>query len=294
MANWLCHFRNFYFGICLGVMLCILSVGTVTANASGGNTELLFDLPSKTTEFISLRHMLKTFAKTQNIVLSDFIATNETRKTRNVNIEALREHAMILEKLTHVPEAGLSSGRLLRLPVISANPEKYLGVNLANLTELQIKLIALEKQIKRQECHQLEYVDPGTVDAERHNFLVYYATSVQGLCKTAESWIPSGIDRENSSLYGVFFKDHKPLAGNDLWPTLHGYLSVPDNQTYPIRAQIFLALYFHYLELAVDARYVTFGLNEFVVPSHKLKKILPDLVILQEQMNFGLARGFFQ
>jgi hypothetical protein len=290
------NFRSLLTGLLFSIVLVpVFIVGFAGISvAARGDIQLLYDLPPKTTEFVSIRHLIRAFIQTQKIVLSDYLASAEASENSDRNLRTLKIHLRTYNELNIRDELNVAKKKMEGLPDIHDLSSKVLNMRFANLASLLDRLVQLKKLIESNECHGMRFIDKDTVDVERHNFLVYYATNVQGVCEAGSEWKPSGIDPQNKSLYEVFFRDSERLMGDDLWPTLHAYLSVPYNQTYPIRAQVFLALYFQYLELATRSRYVTFGLNEFVVPSHNLKNSLPELVIFQDQLNFGLAKGFFQ
>jgi len=254
------------------------------------------DLPHATTKYVVLRHLLITLSRLQQNIITDRLDAG------NIDREMVDALALALDEAKHYQKftVGSNDAKLVIASPLNANRgnlkelSELLGVRIADLGVLATRLANLGHVVLKTDCPNLRLINNSTIPTEQHNFLVYYVIMVQNLCKRSVDWKHSGIDQDNATLYSTFISDDGPIDRDHLWPSLHRFLSTPINQTYPITGNIFLAMYFQYLELSARSRFVTFVLNEFVVPSRQLKRSIPELVILQDQLNFGLGKGYFE
>ena len=227
----------------------------------------LQDLPKITTEYIVLRHLLRTFARLQHKIISDHLIEKNLRQDRADPLFALLEEAKWYESFTSTKNGKISlkNTTILNEANMLASLSKRLDVKVANLTRLASRVAVLEGQVSESDCPKIRVLNKKSISAERHNFIAYYVKYIQNLCSKVVDWAPNYTDEINKALYVAFFSENGRIDREHLWPSLHRYLSTPDNNTFPIENNIFLALYFQYLELAEKSRFVSFILNEFIV-----------------------------
>jgi hypothetical protein len=270
-------FRTF-----VGVVTLVLATSAIAPSASYGQqtSGLLRDLPPSIYEFVVHRHLIATLAGAQiklidSILGDDGITTDELAALSGIRSKSL-EALGILHSKKPTGWFPANAGP----PALSGR--KIRAVHLVNPRETALWIAARQKQFETGICDSL----PGPSklpdkQSERHNFLLFYIRTVQGLCNTPIDWRPSFRDVRHQPLYEIFSRDTGPIP-RDLWfANLHQYLETPSNRPFMRHPKAYIAVYAQYAELAFDARHVSLVNQEFLVRRSDLVAKFVEIEFLQ-------------
>jgi hypothetical protein len=180
---------------------------------------------------------------------------------------------------------------------ISATPQYDLELDGVRLTDPAPRLWAIATRYQseaRKHCAGLRLIKASkpTKFEERHNFLVFFSRSIQGLCDGTVDWQPTTATKQELKLFKIF-ADHPKNHGELFW-NLHSYLENPTNGSFGRRMNIFFSIYSMYLALSYQNRYVGLAVNEFLPRHDRQMRSVEEFDLLRPIISAQLLAGVLQ
>ena len=270
---------------CIGLWVSFISVGNAKS------VTLLKDLPKPTSDFIVRRHAVEVLLRAHATAFDLQLRRDDINATTRSDLEAAAGHVRALL------ETDLSVGSIHQEIPKSATPQYDLELDGVRLTDPAPRLWAIATRYQseaRKHCAGLRLIKASkpTKFEERHNFLVFFSRSIQGLCDGTVDWQPTTATKQELKLFKIF-ADHPKNHGELFW-NLHSYLENPTNGSFGRRMNIFFSIYSMYLALSYQNRYVGLAVNEFLPRHDRQMRSVEEFDLLRPIISAQLLAGVLQ
>jgi hypothetical protein len=269
----------------IGLWVSVISVGNAKP------VPPLKDLPEATSDFIVRRHAVEVLLRAHATAFDLQLRRDDINATTRSDLEAAAAHVRALLV------TDLSVASIRREIPKSAARQYDLEFDGVRLTDPAPRLWAIAtryQSVARNDCarlHLIQAPDP-TEREERHNFLVFFSRSVQGLCDGTVEWHPTMAAKRNLKLFMIFAQ--RPEDRGELFWNLHSYLENPRNGSFRRRLNIFFSIYSMYLSLSYQNRYVGLAVNEFLSRHDPQMRSVKEFDFLRPVISAQLLAGVLQ
>ncbi len=259
---------------------CLASCGpTPMPPAAGASIDrrpgetLLRELPPQFVELTALRALDRILSTAQLEVVEYFLENETLGRDEQEALAAQRTFLQFLHEEIREPAPTPVTRRL-----------EGLGISLVDPRPVDLRLATLNKRIENEVCPRLVLVDDQNFDGEMHNLFVFYARNVLGSCGGPVRWQPDPANDRIAEIHALF-------AADQYFKHLDAYLEDFRNEPFMRRRNIYVAIYFQYLDLAFRARVVDFPRREFLDRRIELRERFPEIIYVSEYFAVMVRAG---
>jgi len=239
------------------VAFLVALVGAATSGAQGpAQVVPLSDLPQGVADLVVMRSVARVVDEGQRMLVGALLGHDRTTPEEAKLLQEYRAWDELRQTKPGAPVPSL--GRLSEW-----------GLTLVDPRSLAVRAGELRQAVERDLCPGLVLIPGSTGAVEQHDMIVYYARNGLGLCGApVVDWEPTRVGVR--SFYNLF-------AEGNHFKKLDDYLANPDNKPFMRRENLFVSLYFYYLELAFEARSVDLPRKELLGRRGLLWQRFPEL-----------------
>jgi hypothetical protein len=235
---------------CHGEPAPVPPAGADSANADHGGANLLKDLPPTFTDLIVTEANAGTLTRANALILEYVYNNYPLTEPERDDVERYRTYLRALEANQRPQPRGdlvLSEHRL----------------TLHDPGPLYARVQTLDESVTQSVCprftpaakHDSGSAQDGPGSArDQHNLLVFYARNYAHKCGAPIRWMPESDNPRLFELHRILSQPEQAYAG------LKSYLP----KDFAPRFELFIALYFQYLELSLEARDINHPLRELL------------------------------